>query len=97
MCYNDSKRKGYEKWSANNKSKDSSQFSSLPEEKNEAWTKEELHKIKKSINDVRHKMYEVASFDEGKSIITDETVRVSQELDVLITEYYRKKYKTKIL
>lgn len=56
-------------------------------------SKKELKQIQESIDSMRGKMYEVGGFDESESIvITDETVNVSQKLDVLIVKYYQKKY-----
>lgn len=85
MYYNNSKSKVCTKSCIADSSKNNKQFSTLSKkEKN-------LEQLKKSINDMRYKMYETAGFEKRKSIvITDETVKVSEELDMLITEYYHK-------
>ena len=91
MHYNDSKEKGCGKQSTANNPKSSSKSSTLSERPKNNHAKEELQQIKKSINAMRHNMYKVAGFEEGNSIvITDDAIKVSQELDVLITKYYQK-------
>lgn len=91
MPYNDSKSKKCGGGSAADEHNSRSQSSSLSEKEENDDNKKELKKIKDSINNMRYKMYKTAKFNAKENIvITDETVEVSQELDIIIVEYYRK-------
>lgn len=91
MYYNNSKKEGYGEGAMINESKISHQSFCPSKGQKCSYTKEELGQMKESINDMRCKMYKTAQFEEGKDVvITDETIKVSQELDVLILKYYEK-------
>ncbi|SKC40019.1 aspartyl-phosphate phosphatase Spo0E family protein [Maledivibacter halophilus] len=91
MHYKNSKEKDCGKGSAYDDSTNSSQSPSPCEKEKNDNKKEELKKMKESINNARYKMYKTAGFKKSQdTLIADETVKVSKELDVLIVEYYKK-------
>ncbi|SKC81032.1 aspartyl-phosphate phosphatase Spo0E family protein [Maledivibacter halophilus] len=91
MHYKNPKKKGCGKQSAYDDSKNCSCSPSPSGKERNNVEKERINQMKESINNVRYKMYKTAGFKESQGTLTaNETVKISEELDILIVEYYKK-------